>query len=187
VWWFSPHCVFICVVLDLWFCCRGDYTGERRYLYSRSPLCTFLLLFVLILACWSRCRGDSQGRRYLYSRSPLSELEFLYFFTVVCFDNMSGRFTGERSILSTLVLPSMKPELSIFKHHDLTPIFDHFFGASFLPWSIGCGVVYTVARATICYIYSLGHFLTTKGALIDGDWGGVKNHPFSPKVIKKEW
>ena len=27
-------------------------------------------------------------------------------------------------------------------------------------------------RGPILYIYSLGHFLTTKGALIDGDWGG---------------
>jgi len=38
--------------------------------------------------------------------------------------------------------------------------------------TIGCGVVGIVAMPYYMYIYSLGHFLTTKGALIDGDWGG---------------
>jgi len=35
------------------------------------------------------------------------------------------------------------------------------------------------------YIYSLGHFLTTKGALIDGDWGGSKNCPKTQKSDQK--
>ena len=34
------------------------------------------------------------------------------------------------------------------------------------------------------YIYSLGHFLTTKGALIDGDWGGQKTVNFHQKGSK---
>jgi len=41
--------------------------------------------------------------------------------------------------------------------------------------TIGYGMDITVARATIYSIYSLGHFLTTKGALIDGDQGGSEN------------
>jgi len=45
-------------------------------------------------------------------------------------------------------------------------------------WWGACHDPYTM------YIYSLGHFLTTKGALIDGDWGVSKNDQFSPKVTK---
>jgi len=35
------------------------------------------------------------------------------------------------------------------------------------------------------YIYSLRAFLTTKGALIDGDWGGSKNYPKTQKSDQK--
>jgi len=52
------------------------------------------------------------------------------------------------------------------------------------PWQMihsdtGSGHPYTM------YIYSLGHFLTTKGALIDGDWGGSKNYPKTQKSDQK--
>jgi len=35
------------------------------------------------------------------------------------------------------------------------------------------------------YIYSLRAFLTTKGALIDGDWGGSKSYPKTQKSDQK--
>jgi len=57
------------------FYLSGRYTGEERFLYSRSPLCLFVCLIFLI--------GDVQdvGEIYrrgvnLYSRSPLSEPDF---------------------------------------------------------------------------------------------------------------
>jgi len=44
----------------------------------------------------------------------------------------------------------------------------------------------TVAgHAPILYIYSLRHFLTTKGALIDGDGYPPKNPKIDPKKVSK--
>jgi len=57
------------------------------------------------------------------------------------------------------------------------PNFCAFLRATIL-WSLSHHVRYHSGgvpnRPHTMYIYSLGHFLTTKGALIDGDWGGSK-------------
>ena len=42
-----------------------------------------------------------------------------------------------------------------------------------------------VGLTPILYIYSLGHFLTTKGALIDGDGYPPKNPKNDPKKVTK--
>jgi len=50
-------------------------------------------------------------------------------------------------------------------------------------------IIIGVGLTPILYIYSLGHFLTTKGALIDGDGYPPKNPKNDPKnhskMIKK--
>jgi len=43
-----------------------------------------------------------------------------------------------------------------------------------------------VARAYTMYIYSLRHFLTTKGALIDGDGYPPKNPKKGSKKVSKK-
>jgi len=68
----------------------------------------------------------------------------------------------------------MNQKLCTFNGLHFDPILVTFLGHQF---SHGLsGVVWYTGRSgtPILYIYSLGHFLTTKGALIDGDWGGSK-------------
>jgi len=55
----------------------------------------------------------------------------------------------------------------------------HFRTVSDTQWAGPCYDPYTM------YIYSLRHFLTTKGALIDGDWGVSKNDPKTQKSDQK--
>ena len=64
--------------------------------------------------------------------------------------------------------------LTTFMGLNFNYIFESFLGASNFTMSLGYVWYVIVAQGPILYIYSLGHFLTTKGALIDGDWGGSK-------------
>jgi len=65
------------------------------------------------------------------------------------------------------------------------PILGHF-GGYHLSGPTGEDYNYIgVADPTTMYIYSLRHFLTTKGALIDGDGYPPKNPNFDPKMTPK--
>jgi len=106
------------------------------------------------------------------------------FFGVIKLIQMTGRFTGEFLIISTLVLPSMNRNMrilvSILKgsflvHFELTN-----FMITFSPHQIHSGSGLDNHPSYIC-IYSLRHFLTTKGALINGKQGGSKNYPKTQK------
>jgi len=112
-----------------------------------------------------------------YSRSPLSEP----FFVADCFFRCRGDHK-ERRNFNTLVLPSiilMRSVLCILA-------FWHFWAfwcfVNLGPQVILCYIIGVADSLYIC-IYSLGHFLTTKGALIDGDGYPPKN----PKKGSKKW
>jgi len=107
-------------------------------------------------------------------------LFFLSFWLVV------GEITQGRFLLNILVLPSLNRNLIlhflmglilgvIFVHFIWCQFYDYFRVTSDTQWRGPCRGPYTM------YIYSLRAFLTTKGALIDGDWGGVKNWSKSQK------
>jgi len=145
---------------------------------SFSPLWTgscFLLDHSIIT-----CRGDTQVGVlfYLLSFSPLWTGAFpdLY---------MSGRYTGESIFqlsFSSLWTDFVHFCWPISRGSFLCILSDLDFECIFAPWQMTqwwgmAGHPYTM------YIYSLRPFLTTKGALIDGDWGGSKNCPKTQKSV----
>jgi len=76
----------------------------------------------------------------------------------------------------TLILPS------VFFHY---PILVHFWGIDVGPWGMNDTVMRGRGYPYTMYIYSLGHFLSTKGALIDGDGYPPKNPKNDPKMTPK--
>jgi len=146
---------------------------ERRNMYT-LVLPSVRLLEVKQLLCVVRfqCRGDyRRGDILLYSRSPLSGFFLVGFY---CFELHVGENT-QVGVFNILVLPSMNRNTVL--HHLISLILKwgilahfsnhqfcmHFRVTSDTQWWGACHDPYTM------YIYSLGHFLTTKGALIDGD------------------
>jgi len=132
----------------------GRYTGEETvFILSFSPLWTG--------AIW--CRGDTQGRRLVVlSFSPLWT-GFFEWDESCCFW-CRGEYTGEEFLNSRS--PSYEPNpVPVLRGS----IFVHF--NTFMKWGPRWVWWYIigVADPTIYSIYSLRHFLTTKGALIDGD------------------
>jgi len=186
VWWFLPSDV----VERVCTCCGVNFQSGR--IHRRGELFNTLVLPSLnrnsfcefFLFCL--CRGDYTGEEVdLYSRSPLSFIGLVFvFLCFLCF--MSGRFTVEYLIIIQLSFsPLWTDFFTILLGSLLWAIFVHFYDDHFCHDPRLCVVYHSSPRACIMYIYSLGHFLTTKGALIDGDWGGVKNCHFSPKWPKK--
>ena len=129
---------------------------------------------------------------YYYSRSPLSEPEFYGFCLCFCFLKCRGDSQGSQ-VLNTLVLPPMnrKTLICVFCR------FEHFWHLHEMGPQVMMSIIIGVGWPPILYIYSLGHFLTTKGALIDGDgyppkndqnWPlkSLKNHQFSLKFDVKK-
>ena len=133
------------------------HRGVFNVVLSFSPLWTGLLCFLLCLLVQDVGENTQVGVLCWYSRSPLS----VFFSSLNRFCFMSGRFTGVHFV-STLVLPSV-----VLRHPILGP-----FGGLDNIHRAGIWVGYPYP---ILYIYSLGHFLTTKGALIDGDGYPPKN------------
>jgi len=121
---------------------------------------------------------NTQERRYfVYSRSPLC-FDFCWSF-VFQFVHV-GEIT-QVNILYTLVLPTV-----ICHYHD----FDHFGVAHLGPHGYRYRMVGQGHDPYTMYIYSLRHFLTTKGALIDGDGYPPKNPKNDPKKgwkMTKNW
>jgi len=107
------------------------------------------------------------------SRSPLCFCWFL----LVWFVFHVGENTQGSVVLKTLVLPPMNrnPGFCCFCH------FEHF--DVFAKWGpmVHVMIYIVVGYPYYMYIYSLGHFLTTKGALIDGDGYPPKNPKNDPK------
>ena len=108
-------------------------------------------------------------------------------FSFSCFHLHVGEITqGSFLIILTLVLPPMKPKLCI-----LTIYAFWWFWAFPLIGAPGDDVIYHRWSGTLyIYIYSLGHFLTTKGALIDGDGYPPKmpkNDPKNHSKFTKIW
>jgi len=117
---------------------------------------------------------------YYNSRSPLSEPEpirFCAFYSplISCRgEYMRGVFFNSRS-------PPYEQNLSLFYGLYFDTILGPFFGDQFFYDPRLCGGIHSGHGCHTMYIYSLGHFLTTKGALIDGDWGGQKMTHFPQK------
>jgi len=114
-----------------------------------------------------RYRGEEI---FILSFSPLfSGLLFVVFSLSEI--QMTGRFTGG-SKLVTLILPSLNRKLCFFYTFCATPFLTLFYGPQFYEHFLRC-VRYigggSWSRPHTMYIYSLRAFLTTKGALIDGD------------------
>jgi len=116
--------------------------------------------------------------------SPLFVVVCLFFTWCYICSRCRGEYTGRSSIFKTLVLPLWTEILNIWwKCHFAH--FEHFvhftnWGPRWVWWYItGVGYPYTM------YIYSLRHFLTTKGALIDGDGYPPKNPKNDPKKVTK--
>jgi len=153
----------------------GRYTGEEMIIYTLvlPSVCIFVLI---LFACGFNCRGDSQGRLRIITLvlPSMNRLSSCFYGVFLLFH--VGEITQVGVfILNILVLPSMNRNIDVFLGYQFNPILWSFCGHQF---SHGLSIVwwYTQWRDPhIMYIYSLGHFLTTKGALIDGDWGGSKN------------
>ena len=80
VWWFSPHSNVVLFSVVIRFYVVGENTQERRSFYTLVLPSLNRFVSMIILAVYSRCRGDYTGRRInYYSRSPLSEPEFYRF------------------------------------------------------------------------------------------------------------
>jgi len=82
----------------------------------------------------------------------------------------------------------MKQNLCIFDGHVMWSFLVHFKLVDFMRTFLSHQMTQwsgLVSPSHTMYIYSLGHFLTTKGALIDGDWGGSKNYPKTQKSDQK--
>jgi len=65
------------------------------------------------------------------------------------------------------------------------PVFVHFDGLPFMSWAVWPMFIWIGGGTPILYIYSLRHFLTTKGALIDGDGYPPKNPQNGSKKVSK--
>jgi len=94
-----------------------------------------------------------------------------------------GDYTGDSCFCNSRS-PPMNQILCTFYGPQFWPHFLIILTGINFAMPIGCGVVYTVARPCIMYIYSLRPFLTTKGALIDGDQGGQKMTHFHQRWSK---
>jgi len=165
----------------LLFTCRGDYTGWRIIYYSRSPLSEpDFSVFVLMFDFCNSCRGDSQGGDIIVTLVLPSLILLLCVILFFLFHSCRGDSQGVY-IFVTLVLPPMKPESCIlaFMH------FDHFWVLSFARACWWGTYYHRGGWPPILYIYSLGHFLTTKGALIDGDGYPPKSDQNDPKKVTK--
>ena len=165
------------------FCCRGDHRrGEINY-NSRSPLsepeCIDRTLVVIQMS------GRLHRSESVFSTLILPSLNricsaVIQVFIYSCRGDSQGRKFNSRS-------PFYEPILSLFNGINFNPILRVFLISQFCHDPRLHVVYHSSPRAHTMYIYSLGHFLTTKGALIDGDWGGSKNDQFWPKATKKEW
>ena len=91
-----------------------------------------------------------------------------------------GEISWRGEIISTLVLPPMNRKcgfnVPILRGSFLCILVRVNFMATFTPGEIHSGSGLVIPPLYM-YIYSLRAFLTTKGALIDGDWGGSKTDP----------
>jgi len=156
------------------------------------------------------------GEYIINSRSPLSEPEYqkcmlrpihvgeihrvalvytsvlpsvisgiVFVFSDFWFVQMTGRFTCRRIFNSRS--PLYEPENTRFCEY---PVFAHF-GMCHWNGAPGDDVIIAYGVGTpYMYIYSLRHFLTTKGALIDGDGYPPKmpkNDPKNHSKITKIW
>ena len=93
---------------------------------------------------------------------------------------MTGRFTGEEYFIHPFS-PLWKPKPRIYAFWR----FVHFWWFA-LSGAPGDDELYHRSGVTpILYIYSLRHFLTTKGALIDGDGYPPKSDQNDPKKVTK--
>jgi len=117
---------------------------------------------------------------------PSLEPVFFFLFVFFFFYYMSGRFTSE-SLFVTLVLPFMNRKNDVFYGLVFWPLLWAFYLPHIFLWLPAVVWVTQWPRPCYMYIYSLGHFLTTKGALIDGDWGGSVFCQFWSKVTKNKW
>ena len=154
---------------------------ERHYLLSgrlhrRGGLISTLVLpslnrsylvYVFVLVISDVGEIHRRGVIIVYSRSPLCR--FCCRCIVLQLISCRGDYTGRSIKTSTLVLPSMNQNSCVLMTPILTPIFDAFYGHHF---SHGLSARWWYTQwlgPYYMYIYSLRAFLTTKGALIDGD------------------
>jgi len=183
VWWFSlSYQVIIWWCIFLWLM-SWRFTGEEKLIYTLvlpSLICVSVLFFCLV---WLFMSGRLHRRGgIIYIRSPLSDtfrVPFDYIHVGEITQEMENYFNSRSPLYEPIFVCFWGPHFShIFWSILMTPI---------LSWPTDCGVLSQWPRAHILYIYSLGHFLTTKGALIDGDQGGSKNDQFWSKWPKNKW
>ena len=175
VWWFSPLLsYFVLFSFTVGLFSVGEITQERRINYNiRSPLSEpdYLHRGTEKLFRWREIhRRDYYSTLVLPSLNRFGCICWVFFF---CSDD--GEKTQERRVNYNSRSPLYEPNSCVFNGLVFWPLFRGILWAMIFTMTIGYGVVCIVAWPTILYIYSLGHFLTTKGALIDGDQGGSKN------------
>jgi len=181
--------VMLCVVVLLSLIRVGEiHRRVWELIHPFSPLWTGFVFLFLVYSFCSGCRGDSQERRSNVLTLVLPSLNRSILVRVILFVLLWLRCWGD-SHGEEFYFNSRSPTMDRFYVHFNGVNFSHFFVSFY--WHQICydprlgGGIHSSPRAYIVYIYSLGHFLTTKGALIDGDWGGSKNDQFSPKWPKK--
>jgi len=152
--------VFGLVCLFYWFRVGEITQGSLEYLYSRSPLCKIVTLKNTKPITCINVGEITQGSICINSRSPLYETGIFFYFKCSKFTFVILHILWFR-ICDLWILP--------FMH------FDHFVVFGTPEVCHGGVVMHSGWVPPILYIYSLGHFLTTKGALIDGDGYPPKN------------
>ena len=146
----------------------GRYTGEE------NNFNTLVLPSVGYLFCRNSDsrRGDYTGQTDILTLVLPSLNRFILIISVCQSQIRCRGDTQERSIILNSHSPLSEPNYVFFLPPDFNPILCAFFGHHFFH-GLSTVVWYTQWRGPYyMYIYSLGHFLTTKGALIDGDQGG---------------
>jgi len=157
VWWFSPHRVFVVFVVGLFFVIHVGEIHRVAVKYTLVLPSVYLLIYIHV----SKVKDVGEIHRS----------EYVIVYTLVlpsmnrknscglCF-NFTCRGDSQESKFLTSRSPPVILSIMGFEH------FEHFtnLGPQVMTWYI----IGVAVPLYIC-IYSLRHFLTTKGALIDGD------------------
>ena len=165
----SPLIPVFVFVLFLRYCFHVGEITQGRYFNSTLVLPS-LNRNILLFICWfcsdvgeiTQERGDICT---LVLPSVIHLLVLLFIFIELRVGEIHRR--GDENLNSRS--PLYEPNYVLFNGHKFDHILGAFCGHHFSHDPRLCGGIHSSPRAYIMYIYSLGHFLTTKGALIDGD------------------
>jgi len=178
----SPLIQMLVVLRGVGFSCRGEYTGEESK-YSTLVLPSLNRFLFVLFMNWFVVQdvGEiTQGSGDVDTLVLPSLNRFLVLISFRSYSRCRGDYTGEWiSILSFSPLWNRNRVVLMGPH------FMHFWGLPFIRACWWGDKYHRGGWPPILYIYSLRHFLTTKGALIDGDGYPPKNPKNDPKKVTK--